>query len=75
MGIVVGVPLRFSKLLCASWMSHYHDFSQGNFSLLNKTHAYIQTHESSLSHSRNFFSRTSKWQCLSKESPPSTVSF
>lgn len=45
-GMVVGVPLRFSKLPRAPWMSHYHDFSQGNFSLLNKTQAYIQTHES-----------------------------
>lgn len=70
MGIVAGVPLRFSKLLCASWMSHYHDFSQGNFSLLNKTHAYIQTHESSLAQPRNFFSRTTKRQRLSRESPP-----
>lgn len=47
MGIVVGLPLRFSKLPRAPWMSHYHDFSQGNFRLLNKTHAYIQRHESS----------------------------
>lgn len=37
MGIVVGIPLRFSKLLCAPWMSHYHDFSLSNFRLLNKT--------------------------------------
>lgn len=46
-GMVVGIPLRFSKLPCAPWMSHYHDFSRGNFSLLNKTRAYIKTHESS----------------------------
>lgn len=75
-GIVVGVPLRFSKLPCSPWISHYHDFSKGNFRLLNKTHAYIQTHIHThpvLTHSRNFFSRTSKWQRLSKVSPPSAV--
>lgn len=47
MGIAADIPLRFSKLPCAPWMSHYHGFSRGYFSLLNKTHTYmyIQTHE------------------------------
>lgn len=54
------ISVRFSKLPCAPWMSHYRDFFLWVISVCLTKHAHI--FRCTLVCSRNFFSRTFKWQ-------------